>query len=152
MKHNQDKPHKNKRFLKIPSYPGGKEAFRTFIEENLQYPEEALKNLIEGTVYLQYTVDNIGTVADEIIIHGIGYGCDEEAMRLVRMLKYDPERNKGMRVKTQMKTRIRFELPAHLKPQPTVNFAYTPTATDKKKGEDQKPSPPETYGYTINLG
>jgi TonB family protein len=149
MKHSKDKPHKNKKFLKVPSYPGGKIAFLSFVEENLQYPEEALKNLVEGTVYLEYTVDNIGTVADELVIHGIGYGCDEEALRLIRMLKYDPARNRGMRVKTKMKTRIHFELPPHLKPQTSVNISYT--SANKEEKPEQGSPPPSTYGYTITL-
>ena len=46
MKRSNDKPHKDKKFLILPSYPGGKQAFLDFITENLRYPEEALKNNI----------------------------------------------------------------------------------------------------------
>jgi TonB family protein len=152
MKHSKDKPHKDKKFLKLPSYPGGNQEFIRFIAENLKYPEQALKNLVEGTVYLEYTVDNIGTVAEEVVKHGIGYGCDEEALRLVRMLKYDPEKNRGVRMKTKMKTRIRFELPASVKPQPTLNVTYVSTPTIKKVKPEQpsQPSKP-SIGYTITI-
>ncbi|MBK7171850.1 MAG: energy transducer TonB [Bacteroidales bacterium] len=149
MKNRSDKGHKEKKFLEIPSYPGGKQAFIKFIEEQLIYPEEALQNLIEGTVYLEYTVDNIGTVGDVIITHGVGFGCDEEALRLVSLLRYDPKRNRGIRMKTKMKTRIRFDLPAHLKPQPTINITYTSPVTENKIPPVVNPG--EGYGYTINL-
>ena len=152
MKNYQDKPHKDKKFLKIPSYPGGNREFIRFIAENLRYPEPALKNLVEGTVYLEYTVDNIGTVADEVVIHGIGHGCDEEALRLVRMLKYDPEKNRGVKMKSRIKTRIRFELPESVKPEPSINVTYVPTPTVKKV-KPKQPSEPSrpSYGYTITL-
>lgn len=154
MKHQKEKPQKSKRHLKIPTYPGGKTAFVQFIMDNLSYPEEALKNKVEGTVYLQYTVDNIGTVGDIEIIHGIGSGCDEEAIRLVKMLKYDPERNKGIRMKTRMKTRIRFELPAHLKPVPSVQLNYTTTSPAPSTDASSPSGPKEStgYGYSIQFG
>ena len=148
MKNKGEKRHKEKKFLEIPSYPGGKKAFIKFIEENLKYPEEALEHLVEGTVYLEYTVDNIGTVADEVITHGIGYGCDEEALRLVRLLRYDPKRNKGIRMKTTMKTRIRFDLPAHLKPQVAININYSNPEENKNPPTDK---PGDQYGYTITF-
>lgn len=145
MKKHNDKPHKEKRFLTIPSYPGGKKAFIKFIEDNMVYPVPAIENRIEGTVYIDYTVDNIGNVSDEIIVHGIGFGCDEEALRLVRMLRYDPKKNRGVRMKTKMKTRIRFELPTHLKPYPSISYNYTNT---KKEQEDKGKAVP-SYNYSI---
>jgi TonB family protein len=150
MKKQNDKPHKEKRFLTLPSYPGGKKAFIKFIEDSMVYPVQALENRIEGTVYIDYTVDNIGNVSDEIIVHGIGYGCDEEALRLVRMLRYDPKKNRGVRMKTKMKTRIRFELPLHLKPSPSVNYNYT---TNKEVQSDKNtPTPSYSYSILINPG
>jgi len=152
MKHSNEKPHKDKKFLKMPTYPGGNQAFIRFISDNIRYPELALKNLVEGTVYLEYTVDNIGLVADEMVVHGIGSGCDEEALRLVRMLKYDPVKNRGVRMKAKMKTRIRFELPQSIKPAPVINITYV-TSLAPQKEKPEQPSQPSrpTIGYTITL-
>ena len=149
MKQSNDKPHKKKKFLLLPSYPGGKQAFLKFITENLQYPAQAIENSIEGTVYLEYFVDNVGTVSDETIIHGIGYGCDEEALRLVRLLVYDPVRNRGVRMKAKMKTRIRFELPGKSQAASGFTLSYTTVApaTDPKPEQPVQPS----YNYTIRL-
>ncbi len=151
MKRADDHSHKERKFLKLPSYPGGKQAFIKFVEENLVYPEPALKNRVEGTVYVEYTVDNIGTVADERVIHGIGYGCDEEAVRIIRMLKYHPKKNRGVRMKTLMKSRIRFELPAQVKQEPTVQVTYMQQATSKP-AEPVVGKQPESYTYTIRIG
>jgi protein TonB len=148
-KNPKDKAHRGQRFLKLPSYPGGKQAFLKFVEDNMMYPETALENKIEGTVYLEYTVDNIGTVGDIVITHGIGSGCDEEAVRLIRMLRYDPEKNKGVRMKTRMKSRIRFELPSHLKPPPGLQLNYITPAVKESPGptSDDKSG----YGYTLTI-
>lgn len=152
MKHSNDKPHKERKFLKLPSYPGGNKAFIRFISDNLVYPVQALNDRIEGTVYLEYTVDNVGKVGDEFVAHGIGHGCDEEALRLIRMLQYEPVKNRGVRMKAKMKTRIRFELPLSVVPAPEVNITYTTTpSVNKKKPEpESRPSKP-VIGYTITI-
>ncbi|NVO18297.1 MAG: energy transducer TonB [Bacteroidetes bacterium] len=149
MKHPEDKPHKNKKFLKVPTFPGGTTEFVKFIAENLKYPEEAIKNQTEGTVYLEYTVDDLGNIGDELVVHGIGHGCDEEALRLVRLMKYPAVKNRGVRLKSKMKTRIHFELPLHLKPSVPLNISYV-TTTQPKTEKPETPSRP-SYGYTINL-
>ena len=79
---------KDKHFIKKPYYEGGIKALKKFVGENLQYPKEALREKIEGTVYVRYTVDYKGNVIAAKTISGIGYGCDQEALRLVKMLKF----------------------------------------------------------------
>ncbi len=149
MKQPNDKPRKKKNFLILPSYPGGKQAFLKFIAENLRYPQAALENKIEGTVYLEYTVDNLGVVGDETLIHGIGYGCDEEALRLVNLLNYDPVRNRGVKMKAKMKTRIRFELPGSRIAATGFSLNYTSVPAPPTQNQDK---PAQTnYNYTINL-
>jgi TonB family protein len=149
MKKSNEKPHKEKKFLVLPTYPGGKQAFVAYITENLRYPEEAIENSVEGTVYLSYSVDDTGLVCDETIIHGIGYGCDEEALRLIRSLKYDPVRNRGIRVKSKMKTRIRFDLPGKLKNNSDLQLNYTSAARPENEKPEQAPR--ISYNYTIKL-
>lgn len=76
-------PKKKKTFIKKPHIDGGKEYLNKFIKENLKYPEQALENKIEGSVIIKYNVSDRGEVFDVAVEHGIGYGCDEEAVRLV---------------------------------------------------------------------
>jgi len=152
MKQNDSKNPKKKNFLRIPSYPGGKEAYRKFIFENLVYPEEALSKKVEGLVYVEYTVNNIGEIVDVEVKKGIGSGCDEEAIRLVRMLTYEPARNRGIKMKALMKTRIHFKLTGNTQTlvQPGIQVNYTSTNPVKAEIPEQKPK--VVYNYTLNLG
>ena len=137
------KSKKEKNFLKLPEYPGGNDAFRKFIQKNMIYPKKAMENRIEGVVLLEYEVDDMGKVHNPKVANGLGYGCDEEAIRLVNLLKYKKVRNRGVRVKSNIKTKIAFNLQS-------LNMAYSYSSTQAKKEEN----PPEnsqknTYNYTI---
>jgi len=136
----EKKKGKKKKFLKLPEYPGGKEAFKKYIKENLRYPEKALENKIEGTVYLEYRVSDTGKVYEVEIINGIGYGCDEEAVRLISNLKYGKTRNRGLRVTSKKKARIKFDLP---KKKVSIKYNYKSSKKDKPDNN--------TITYTINL-
>jgi TonB family protein len=143
---------KKKNFLKVPTYPGGKQAFLDFITKNLVYPQEAIDNSIEGIVFIEYDVDNIGNVLNVFVKKGIGFGCDDEAIRVVQMLEYEPVRNRGVRMKTRMKSRIMFKLPVSMEKQTNnsiqINYiTNTPEIKNKQESED-KPA----YSYTITIG
>jgi len=148
-----------KRFLKYPEYPGWKSEFRKYILENLRYPEEALKNRVEGIVYLSAEVDDNGKVFDIRVEKGLGFGCDEEAVRLVGGIQLGGVRNRGIRLKTRKKFRIEFKL--REKPGPAVqqqNQTGLSVSYDYKKSEAVQSNPPSTnpvpkpgYSYTINL-
>jgi len=142
----ENQHHKKKKFLKLPVYPGGRDAFRKFIVENLVYPPAALQNRIEGTVYLSYIVNDFGEVTEARVIKGVGYGCDEEALRLIRLLHYGRVNNLGLRVRTEMKTGIRFALTANVA---EVKYSYISAAPVDEKEPEKSPTP--TYNYTITL-
>jgi protein TonB len=152
VKHNDSKNPKKKNFLKIPTFPGGKEAYRNFIRENVKYPEQALANKVEGLVFVTYTVDNIGNIVDVEITKGIGYGCDEEAERVIRLMKYEPARNRGVRMKVEMKTRIHFHLPKAVEKNMQTGMQLNYTSTTPEKANSPEPKPQAVYNYTINLG
>ena len=105
------KERKDKHFIKKPTYPGGPSAFRKFIRENLKYPKEALEQKIEGTVNLSIDIDYKGKVTDAHIISSLGYGCDEEAMRICKLLKYEVPKHRGVKVLFHKKIGIHFKLP-----------------------------------------
>lgn len=72
-------------------FPGGGPAFRYFIEKNMSYPPLAKANNIEGKVFVTFVVDKKGVVKHPTIHKSLGYGCDEEAIRLVKkMPKWKP--------------------------------------------------------------
>jgi TonB family protein len=131
-------------FIKLPVYSGGQKALNDFINANRVYPEEALQNKIEGTVSVEYNVNVFGDVISTKVKHGIGYGCDEEARRLVSLLKYPKHRYQGLHVVFHMKINIHFRLHQASKIPPkeqTIVYSYV----EKKKTE--KP----VAGYNIKL-
>jgi TonB family protein len=145
-----------KRFLKLPEYPGGKEEFRKYILENLKYPEEALKKRIEGTVHLSADINDNGEVLDVQIVKGIGYGCDEEAARLVSGCHFGGVKNQGVRLKTRKKFRIRFELIPQQKitnqeTQVVYNFSPSTKGSEPVKTWDVPDTTPATYSYTVTV-
>ncbi len=80
-----------------------------YILNNLKYPEAARKKNIEGTVIIDFKVDANGNVIDAKVEDGIGYGCDEEALRVVKELKnFEP--NKKFDGETNLKLPIKFKL------------------------------------------
>ncbi len=133
------KEKKEKNFIKNPQYPGGKTALDAFIKQHLQYPEEALKQKVEGSVLVAYTVNDDGDVTEAEVVKGLGYGCDEEALRLVNQLMYSKVRNRGVISTFRMKLNIHFRLPAaphkvalnyQIKPKTAIP-EHTPTSEKK---------------------
>ncbi len=121
-------------FIKLPVYTGGHKALNEFVRSNLKYPEEALTNKIEGTVTVNYDVDIYGDVISTKVKHGLGYGCDEEACRIVKLLKYPKKKYQGMRVVFHMNINIHFRIHTASKPpvaQQEVKIVYN--YVEKKK-------------------
>jgi len=129
-------------FIKKVQYPGGDKALDKFITENLRYPEDALKNKVEGTVSIEIDIDVFGKVIASRILHSVGYGCDEEAVRLVSMLQFEKKKYRGLRVTHHRTLNIRFRL--HTASPPVQQLAY------QYKESDKKPSSPG-YSYSIKL-
>jgi TonB family protein len=110
MKKPDKDPKKEKKFLNMPTYPGGTKALKEFINNNLKYPPAAIKKNIEGTVVVSYDIDHQGLISNIHLIKSLGFGCDEEAVRLVSLLQFNQSYNKGIRVKKTMKLRVDFQL------------------------------------------
>ena len=70
----------------MPQFPGGQKAMFKFIQSNIKYPDVAKKNNIHGKVYVNFYVDMNGSIITPKIVKGIGGGCDEEALRVVKMM------------------------------------------------------------------
>jgi periplasmic protein TonB len=69
-------------------YEGGKEALLADIQKNLQYPPMAKRNRIHGECVIAFTLEEDGKMVNQKLIKNIGAGCGEEAMRIVRNLKF----------------------------------------------------------------
>jgi TonB family protein len=70
-----------------PVYPGGRQAMIEFISNNLRYPKSAAENKVEGKVTLKFIIDSHGKICCiDIIGEPIGYGLEEEAIRIVKSM------------------------------------------------------------------
>ena len=101
-------------FLIVETQPepeGGMEAFYKFINKNLEYPKQARRMGVEGKVFMQFVVDKDGTLTDIKVLKGIGSGCDEEALRVLKMApKWKPGKQRGRPVKVRMSIPIVYKL------------------------------------------
>ncbi len=86
---------------KMPEIIGGMKG----IQERIQYPELAVKANIQGRVYVQFIVNENGEVEDPVVLRGIGGGCDQEAVRVIKETKFSPGMQRGRPV------RVRYSLP-----------------------------------------
>lgn len=94
----------------MPQFPGGEETMAWFMSQFLRYPEEALKNNISGTVIVKFLVDSDGTLNDFSIVKSLGYGCDEEAIRVMKLIPdWLPGIQHGNPVSVYLVLPIRFE-------------------------------------------
>jgi TonB family protein len=94
-----------------PQFPGGDEERIRFLTENISYPHEAREASIQGTVYITFVVEKDGTIEDVRVLRGIGGGCDEEAVRVIRkMPRWSPGKQRGKPVRVQFNMPIKFSM------------------------------------------
>lgn len=95
----------------MPEFPGGLAKMYEFLRENIQYPQVAKDNSIEGKVYLRFIVDEKGRISNVVVLRSVGGGCDEEALRVVKaMPRWKPGRQRGKPVRVQYTLPVHFEL------------------------------------------
>jgi protein TonB len=95
----------------MPQFPGGEIALFKYLSENIKYPPIARENGISGKVYVTFVVDEQGKIKDAKVVRGIGGGCDEEALRVVRgMPDWKIGKQNGRPVKVQYNLPIVFNL------------------------------------------
>ena len=93
----------------MPEFPGGEKALNQFLKSNLKMPEDALNNNVSGKVIIQFVVNTDGTISDIVIVQSLGYGCDAEAIRLIKaMPAWIPGKQRGKTVKITIELPIRF--------------------------------------------
>lgn len=95
-----------------PAYPGGDRALVSFFQNNIEYPQEAAENGVEGTVNISFLVDENGKISYPMTNPPrLGYGLEEEAMRVFnKMPKWTPGSLKGKNVKTRFTLPVTFQL------------------------------------------
>ena len=95
----------------MPVFPGGDHELIRYIEDNLDYPKDAMESGIEGRVFVKIIVEPNGSISNAKIIRGLGYGCDEEAVRVVEsMPNWKAGRKNGETVRVNMAVPVNFKL------------------------------------------
>ena len=150
------KERKDKHFIHKPVYPGGPQAMKKFISEQLVYPESAKETRVKGTVTIDYTIDYKGNVIETKIISSLGYGCDEEAERLVKLLKFDVPKQRARKIRFHKTINIHFRPPAKKK-SPAKKISNTgqviqyQVTTKPKAKEEPKKKDGGGYTYTVQF-
>lgn len=90
----------------MPQLIGGLEG----LQQEIRYPESAKAEGIEGTVFVQFVVDETGDVIDEKIVRGVSPELDAEALRVVRQARFEPGTQRGEPVKVRFSLPIKFKL------------------------------------------
>ena len=67
-----------------PEFEGGMDAWTKFLQKNLKYPALAEESCVQGRVFVSFVIGKDGMVTDARVIRGLGAGCDEEAIRVIR--------------------------------------------------------------------
>lgn len=155
------KEKKDKDFIKSAYYEGGKHALEAFVKKELRYPKDALAARVEGTVSVRYSVDYKGKVVDAHIISGIGHGCDEEALRIVRSLVFKVPNDGKIKSLYTRKLHIHFRLPGSPQVLPAVkknaipiegtNISYQYELTSKPTPAAQAKKKMQSYEINITI-
>jgi len=106
----KDRKAKNELFIcnveKCPIPEGGIQT----IQNNLVYPEHALRYGLEGTVTLTARINIDGDVINTKILKGIGLGCDEAAQEAVKKTKFEPAQNEGKIIEAEVTLNVEFKI------------------------------------------
>lgn len=118
-----------------------------FMKKHQKYPQEALEKGIEGSVQIRYTISHEGKVIGTKVIAGIGYGCDAEAERMVRLLVFEVPKTHKLRVQFQKTIRVHFKLSRRGK-QESHDIQYN-LGSEKPKKDPEEEKPNKSYHYQI---
>lgn len=96
----------------LPEFPGGEVALHQYLANNLIYPDIAIKNNIQGKVLVRFIIKEDGSISNATIVRPLGYGLDEEALRLIQsMPEWKTGRVNGKIVPVPFQIPVKFVLP-----------------------------------------
>lgn len=94
-----------------PEFPGGMAELYKFLGKNIKYPSAAQRANVQGRVFLTFVVNTDGSIQGVEVLKGVGFGCDEEAMRVVKtMPKWNPGKQSGRSVRVKYTLPVNFTL------------------------------------------
>jgi protein TonB len=93
-----------------PEFPGGMVNLGKYLTENVKYPEAAKRAHVSGKVFLSFVINLDGSIQHVQILKGIGFGADEEAIRVVKaMPRWNPGSQGGKPVRVKYNLPIKFD-------------------------------------------
>ncbi|TCD17640.1 energy transducer TonB [Pedobacter psychrodurus] len=94
-----------------PEFNGGAKAWSKYMERNLRYPSRAQEEGAGGKVFVSFVVEKDGSITDVSVIKGVGFGCDEEAIKVIKKSPlWKPGKNKGVPVRVRYNMAINFTI------------------------------------------
>ena len=95
----------------MPQFPGGEAKLMEYVAKNIKYPQIARETGIQGRVFVGFVVEPDGSISNVKLLRGIGGGCDEEAMRVIKSLpKWKPGKQRGKAVRVSYQIPVFFKL------------------------------------------
>ena len=95
----------------MPEYPGGEKKLLEYVAKSVKYPQIARESGIQGRVFVNFVIEPDGSVSNVKVLRGIGGGCDEEAMRVIKaMAKWKPGKQRGKAVRVSYTLPVNFKL------------------------------------------
>lgn len=95
----------------MPAFPGGEGKLMEYVAKNIKYPQIARETGIQGRVFVGFVVEPDGSISNVKLLRGIGGGCDEEAMRVIKSLpKWKPGKQRGKAVRVSYQIPVFFKL------------------------------------------
>ena len=93
-------------------YEGGKKQLFQILSSNLEYPDQALKNDIQGKVIVKFVIEKDGTISNFEILKDVGYGCGEEIIRVLKktQAKWNSAKIDNKRVRSYYILRVKFKI------------------------------------------
>ncbi len=95
---------------RMPMPKDGYEGLYKFLSKEIKYPKPAIRNNAKGKVFVEFVINKKGEPSNLRVTRGIGYGCDEEAIRVISLTKWSPGKQRGVPVNVRMTVPIQFTL------------------------------------------
>lgn len=111
-------------------FPLGAKGLSDFIGSKLQYPSTAIADSIEGTVYVKFFVNSSGYVSDISIDSGIREDLDNECIRVVELMRWDPQKSNERLNKVEVILPLKFDLSQQVKGD-NLEYLLTPNPVDE---------------------
>ena len=94
-----------------PSFQGGYSALLSFLQDHIQYPEEAEKDSVEGKVVVSFVIEKDGSISNPQVVRGVHPLLDKEALRVVRLMpKWNPGMNNDLPIRVKSNVPVTFKL------------------------------------------